>query len=178
MEDLCLTYTVCFVVGICPSSTFSATAAKLSQSIIVLQITPWSTCKKLSKNSLQGISLQKNLFAKESLCKRISLQKNLFTSSSKKYLRKKYLRKKFLQKKYLGKKSLQNWIVFKPESSSNLNCLWCKPELSLMQNWIIWWEFPKYKRKNRNKHPSWFLEHFEQNGHIVKTKASAGSNRE
>ena len=168
MEDLCLTYTVCFVVGICPSSTFSATAAKLSQSIIVLQITPWSTCKKLSKNSLQGISLQKNLFAKESLCKRISSH----------LLRKKYLRKKFLQKKYLGKKSLQNWIVFKPESSSNLNCLWCKPVLSLMQNWIIWWEFPKYKRKNRNKHPSWFLEHFEQNGHIVKTKASAGSNRE
>ena len=114
MEDLCLTYTACFVVGICPSSTFSATAAKLSQSIIVLQITPWSTCKKMSKNLLERF-LRKKYLRKKYLWK--------------KYLRKKYLRKKFLQKKSLGKKylwmkSLQNWIVF-------------KTELSLMQNWII-----------------------------------------
>ena len=62
MEDLCLTYTACFVVGICPSSSFSATAAKLSQSIIVLQITPWSTCKKMSKKSFEDCTWNPGIY--------------------------------------------------------------------------------------------------------------------
>ena len=114
MEDLCLTYTVCFVVGICPSSTFSATAAKLSQSIIVFQITPWSTCKENVQKFIIKISL------------------------SMKSLRKKYFREK---KKSIGRlvKNVQKFIikVSLQEISSQKNLFLrnlFQTELSLMQN--------------------------------------------